>query len=268
MPSRHAPTSRQFRILLDLDAPAVAVRQMPLQRVQLLLRHHIQEILHFLLGEEMPAAVQQQPAPREPRPVLDPHGRHGPGPGLLDFRRAEHGGREKLQEGLRAIEHPGRATAGDRDPLRRNLQPVALACRAPRPARRQGGSRRAVFPRRREVASVRSNPVLARSLACNCLAMSIASGEWASTTMTVSAFSRNSPASRWTSSGFGTRAIASGLLGRLGHRAEGRQQKAVNDSGGELVILHGVSLFRQNDLHSWFRLIVARHIRSYFRKFS
>ena len=50
---------RQERILLDLDAPAIVIHQMPMQRVDLVQRQPVQNLFHFLLGEKMPADIQQ-----------------------------------------------------------------------------------------------------------------------------------------------------------------------------------------------------------------
>ena len=70
------------------------------------------------------ATSKQQPPPAEPRPVVDPHGGDRPGDRVLDLRRAEHPRRQQLQQGLRAVEHPGRVLARDDDALRRNFQDV------------------------------------------------------------------------------------------------------------------------------------------------
>ena len=104
----------------------MAVRGMPLERIQLVLRHHLQEILHFLLGEEMPAAIQQQPAPGEPRPVLDPHGRRRQRFRHDNSLRAEYFRRQQLQERLHPVKQSRSIRRGNHHAARFHRQRVAF----------------------------------------------------------------------------------------------------------------------------------------------
>ena len=55
----------KFRIFVYLDTPSSGIRQMHMQGVQLVKRHHIQQFHHFLFGEEMTGYIQMQsPIPK------------------------------------------------------------------------------------------------------------------------------------------------------------------------------------------------------------
>ena len=58
-------------VALALYPPALVVRQMPAQRVELVHRHYLQKPQHFLLAEEVARFVQEQAAPAEARFVGD-----------------------------------------------------------------------------------------------------------------------------------------------------------------------------------------------------
>src|SRR5512143_4164895 len=79
---------RQPRILLDLDAPALIIGEMPVKGVQLMEREEIDVLLYELLRHEMARDVQVCAAPLESRTILDLDGGNRPRlPG--DDRRAE-----------------------------------------------------------------------------------------------------------------------------------------------------------------------------------
>ena len=63
---------RELGILLDLDPPALVFGEVPVQRVQLMGGQQVDVVFDELLAEEVPAFVQQQAAPGEPRLVFDP----------------------------------------------------------------------------------------------------------------------------------------------------------------------------------------------------
>ena len=70
---RHAPGAdfSQLRILLDLDAPSLIVRQVPLQHVELVQRHRVDEPLDELRRLVVTRRVQQQAAPAKARRIVD-----------------------------------------------------------------------------------------------------------------------------------------------------------------------------------------------------
>src|SRR5688572_19966092 len=69
----------ELRVLLDLEAPALVLREMPMKGVQLEDGHHVDVLLDELNREEVPADVEVQAAVAEPRRILDPHARHAAG---------------------------------------------------------------------------------------------------------------------------------------------------------------------------------------------
>ena len=124
---------RELRIFLDLDAPAVVVHQVPVERVHLVQRHGVEQLLDLGLGEEVAAHVEHQPAPAEARIILDRNAGHAPLDAgdllpLLDLRRQE------LPERLDALEHARRRRALDGDFFRCHFQRVGF--------RPTGGQRR------------------------------------------------------------------------------------------------------------------------------
>ena len=64
---------RQQRVFLYFYAPALVVGQMPVETVQLVHGHQVDDLFHFGLGEEMAGAVEVETAPAEPRTVGNPY---------------------------------------------------------------------------------------------------------------------------------------------------------------------------------------------------
>ena len=54
-----------------LNPPSLIVCKMPVKHVELMQRHKIQNLLHFLYGEKMSATVQKQTSVGKPGPVTD-----------------------------------------------------------------------------------------------------------------------------------------------------------------------------------------------------
>src|SRR5204863_10177310 len=61
----------ELRVLLDLDPPALVLREVPVEDVELVEREKIEVLEDELLRQEVPADVEMAPAPAETRPVLD-----------------------------------------------------------------------------------------------------------------------------------------------------------------------------------------------------
>ncbi len=120
------PDLRQARILLDLDAPPLVVRQVQVQRIDLLCGQNLQQLLDLLLGEEMARHIEQQPAPLEPRPVLDLHARGFPIHARHRLRR-KHFRRHQLEQRLHPIEQPGGLARPHNDRIRGHGQLVTLS---------------------------------------------------------------------------------------------------------------------------------------------
>ena len=70
-----SPLAGQLGILFDFKAPAVVIHQMPVENVQLVHRHGIQQLFYLVLVEKVAADIEHQPAPLETRLVGDVHTR-------------------------------------------------------------------------------------------------------------------------------------------------------------------------------------------------
>ena len=57
----------QLGISRDFEPPPLIIRQMELQAVELVRRHLVDDLEERRLAEEVPALVDQEPAPAEPR---------------------------------------------------------------------------------------------------------------------------------------------------------------------------------------------------------
>src|SRR5690606_24123921 len=68
----HAPRAdlRELRIRVDGDAPALVVREVPVQHVELVQRHPVEHALHGPGRDPVARRVQHQPAPGEARLVV------------------------------------------------------------------------------------------------------------------------------------------------------------------------------------------------------
>src|ERR1022692_4225977 len=90
-------------ILFDFNAPTLVVRQMPVKGIQLVQGHDVENLLDLLFVEEVPADIQHQPAPLEPRLVLDMDAGECPNH-TPNGIRGEHLDRQQLQQRLHTIE--------------------------------------------------------------------------------------------------------------------------------------------------------------------
>ena len=86
----------QARVLLDLDAPALILREVPVQTVDLEHAQEVDVLLHVLDGEEVTADVDQGTAVLEAGLVLDGDRRDAPACRLHEARGLDLG-REELQ---------------------------------------------------------------------------------------------------------------------------------------------------------------------------
>ncbi len=115
----------ELGVLLDLDPPALVVRQMDLQTVELVQRHHVEEAQHVVFGDKVTGRIDQQTAPAKARMVRDLHAGHVPR-NIVHSRWTQDRRRQKLPQCLDTVEQPCRLRRDDRDPFRRHAQLVAL----------------------------------------------------------------------------------------------------------------------------------------------
>jgi hypothetical protein len=114
----------QPRPAVDLDPPALVVRQVQVQMIDLEPADLVDVRLDLVRRVEVPRDVQHRPAVCEPRIVNDAAAGHAPrpayrGPGL-DLRG------QQLPQGLRPGEEPGRLVGPDGDAAAVDAEPVAL----------------------------------------------------------------------------------------------------------------------------------------------
>ena len=115
------------RAAADLDSPALVVGQMPVQRVVLVQRHQVDQLLNERHREKVARHVEVQAAPGKPRMVDNVDGRQRGG----RVRFAGAGVRrrrpsQKLAQRLRAPQHAARRGAGDRGAARGYRERVAF----------------------------------------------------------------------------------------------------------------------------------------------
>ena len=117
---RQAPTSRQARVLADLEPPALVVRQVPVQHVELVQRHPVDELPDEFGRLVVPRRIEHQSAPGEARRVVDPQrlDRRGAGSGAV------RGGELPKRDG--PVEEAARIRGADLDAARRHLERVRL----------------------------------------------------------------------------------------------------------------------------------------------
>ena len=71
------PLAHELRIARHVQHPCLAVRQMPVEDIQLVPGHLLQNALYRRLAEEVPRLVKMDAAPPESGRVLDLHAREG-----------------------------------------------------------------------------------------------------------------------------------------------------------------------------------------------
>ena len=116
---------RQFRVFLDLDAPALVVRQVPVHTVDLEQSQYIQVFLHILYRDEMTARIEHDTTIFETRFVFHRYAGSRPG-NAADGCRAFDFGRKQLHECLHAVEQALRCLCLDCHAFRSDIQRVAL----------------------------------------------------------------------------------------------------------------------------------------------
>ena len=128
---RHAPGAfrGQLRVLLDLQPPALIVDQVPVQDIELVGGHGVEDRLDRLDALEVAGAVQHEAAPGEAGRVVDADGRQQ----SRALGRVGHG---QLPDADRAIEQAGALGSGDDDAGRVDVEVVGLGrvagCGSPR----------------------------------------------------------------------------------------------------------------------------------------
>ena len=108
------------RILLDLNAPALIVGQMPMQHVELVQTHEVEDLFDLLFAEEVARLVDLEPSPLKARTVLDARARDGRLAALFELRERRHAQR------LHAVDRAAPVRSGDLDAVLADRQLVAL----------------------------------------------------------------------------------------------------------------------------------------------
>ena len=112
----------------DLEPPALVVGEVEVELVELVVRHHVEQLLDGLPGLEVPGDVEVHAAEREAGRVGDVDlGQRDLARPAARARRGLHGvGRDQLAQGLDAVKHAGGVAAVDRDPAVRHVEHVGL----------------------------------------------------------------------------------------------------------------------------------------------
>src|SRR6185436_6732760 len=118
----HAPRSYrgEFWILLYLQAPGLVIGEVPVQDIELVQGHPVDELLDELRRLVVTAGIEHQPSPRKARRVADFDGAYRADAAL---RRKD---REFLPKGHRAIEESRRVVRTHHDALRLDAERVFL----------------------------------------------------------------------------------------------------------------------------------------------
>ena len=119
--------ARQFRKTRDRHAPALVVREMPMERVEFVPRREIDHVLDGRHREEMPAHVEVNAAPTVRRPIVDDRGGHA-------SQRSRFAG--ELFQGLDRVEESSRPCGLQYDAARAGSQPITFGAERRRARRR------------------------------------------------------------------------------------------------------------------------------------
>ena len=114
----------QFRISLDFDSPALIVGQVPMECVQLVNGHCVDELLHILFREKVSGRVEHRTTIGKTRMILNLDTRHFPFDGSL--LGAINLGRKKLAKGLISIEQTCIGAARHQDAVFAHSELVAF----------------------------------------------------------------------------------------------------------------------------------------------
>src|SRR5690349_686958 len=109
----------ETRVLLYFDTPALVVREMPLEGVQLVKRHPVEHLLDERGRLVVAGAVEQEAAPREAGRVGNAHGCE------YCLARLGAGGHER-PEGYAAVEEAARLASSYENAERRDVERVGL----------------------------------------------------------------------------------------------------------------------------------------------
>src|SRR5690606_24589800 len=124
----------ELGILPDLDPPAGGVGEVPVQAVQLVTGHAVEQALDAGLAGEVPAFVEHEAAPAEARGVGDD--RSGE---LQSAGGIASGALDELGEGLQTVEMPGGRCGVDVGASRGDTEMVAFALRSRGAGGKAGG---------------------------------------------------------------------------------------------------------------------------------
>ena len=118
----------EFRIFLNLYAPALIVSQVPMQAIYLEQRQHIDELLHALHRHKVPTGVQHNATIAETRRIFHTHQRRLPSD-AVHLLRALNLSRKELHEGLHTVEESLSGLRRNACALLSHLQSIAFVVR-------------------------------------------------------------------------------------------------------------------------------------------
>src|SRR5690606_6260791 len=72
----------EFRILVDFQPPTCPIREVPMERVELIQRHQVNELLQKRKRIKVPGNIEMEPPVTEPRLIFNNHSRQSPSIGL------------------------------------------------------------------------------------------------------------------------------------------------------------------------------------------
>ena len=110
----------QLGIALDLEAPALVVGEMQMERVELHRRHLVDDPVERRQRLKMSRGIDHQSAPGKARRIANVEQRH------RDRTAARAIGAEQLRQRHRAIDQPGMRRRGNADAVRINREPITL----------------------------------------------------------------------------------------------------------------------------------------------
>src|SRR5437667_842674 len=113
------------RVLLDLDAPALVLGEVPVEDVDLVQRKEIEMLEHELLRHEVATDIQVTSAPAESRTILDLDARDGPRDAALRCA-PEDRRREQLPQCRAAVPEARGARRADADLFWRHCEAIPL----------------------------------------------------------------------------------------------------------------------------------------------
>src|SRR5690606_31250664 len=103
--------------------PALIVREVEVENIEFVSRHVVDEVFHFIYGEEVAGHIEHESAPAEAWVIFDRYCGHGPCD--IAFRICHDFFRQKLIKRLDAVEDSGGLACAESDSGRSYVEPIA-----------------------------------------------------------------------------------------------------------------------------------------------